>query len=163
MTGEAQDLAYRWNAESSPPRHRVHRDHPSADEDGSDFILRALRVSVVEIHAKQSQFAAGVLPAGPAGPGAPNKANWRRGRPPAPVQTKPIWSARRRTAENRLYKQTQFGQARLTPGDRLCETRRARQKSQPPGIVADIGSGTRLGLHFFDFCRRRQTKPIRSR
>ena len=32
----------------------------------------------------------------------------------------------------------------------------ARQKSQPPGIVADIGPETRLGLHFFDFCRRRQ-------
>ena len=45
--------------------------------------------------AKQSQFAAGALPAGPAGPGAPNKANWRRGRPPASVQTKPIWRAGR--------------------------------------------------------------------
>jgi len=31
----------------------------------------------------------------------------------------------------------------------------ARQKSQPPGIVADIGPETRLGLHSFDFCRGR--------
>ena len=41
-----------------------------------------------------------------------------------------------------------------------CETRCARQKSQPLGIVRDIGPETRLGLHSFDFCRRRQTKPI---
>jgi hypothetical protein len=57
MAGEAQILANRRKAVNSPQRHRDHRDDPQfADADGSDFILRALCVSVVKIHAEQSQF-----------------------------------------------------------------------------------------------------------
>lgn len=57
MTGEARILACRRSAENPPRRHRVHRDDPQfGDEDGSDFILGALCVSVVKIYAKQSQF-----------------------------------------------------------------------------------------------------------
>jgi hypothetical protein len=58
MAGEGRILANRRNAENSPRRHRDHRDDPQfAGEDGSDFILGALRASVVKIYAKQSQFA----------------------------------------------------------------------------------------------------------
>ena len=45
--------------------------------------------------------------------------------------------------------------------DKERQARCARQKSQSPGIVADIGPETRLGLHSFDFCRRRQASQIR--
>lgn len=61
MAGEAQVVANRRSEENSPRRHRDHRDDPKlADEDGFGFILRALCASVVEICAKQSQFAGGV-------------------------------------------------------------------------------------------------------
>jgi hypothetical protein len=53
MTGGA-----RLFAESSPQRVRDHGDDPQfIAEDGSDSVLWALCVSVVEIYAKQSQFA----------------------------------------------------------------------------------------------------------
>jgi hypothetical protein len=42
--------------ENSPQRHRGHRDDPEViNELGFGLILRALRASVVRIHAKQSQ------------------------------------------------------------------------------------------------------------
>ena len=47
----------RRRAENPLRRHGDHRDDfQFADEDGSDFLLGALCVSVVEIRAKQSQF-----------------------------------------------------------------------------------------------------------
>jgi hypothetical protein len=56
MAGEAQILE-----ESSPQRHRDHRDDLTfTEEDRFDFILRALCVSVVKIRAKQSQFPGGL-------------------------------------------------------------------------------------------------------
>ncbi len=56
-TGEAQILAYRRSAENPPQRHGDHgENHELADECGFDFILGAICVSGVRIHAKQSQF-----------------------------------------------------------------------------------------------------------
>jgi hypothetical protein len=49
MPSEAQILANRRNVENPPRRLRDYRDDPeSIEEDGSDFILRALRVSVMK-------------------------------------------------------------------------------------------------------------------
>ena len=50
------------------------------------------------------------------------------------------------------------GDARPTGASR--QTRRARQKSGSAKPIFDIGPETRVGLQVFDFCRRRQTKPI---
>jgi hypothetical protein len=63
MTGEAQVLDNRRNAENPPRRHRDHRDDPGfVGGRGSDVILRALCVSVVpnpqasEGHASSTQL-----------------------------------------------------------------------------------------------------------
>jgi hypothetical protein len=92
MAGEAQIVASGRSADSSPRRHRDHRDEPEfADEHGFDFILCALCASVVRNsdlnYAKQSQFA-----------GAPITANCCGGRglrekraDRASAKTKPIF------------------------------------------------------------------------
>jgi hypothetical protein len=60
MVGQTQVLATQRIEGNPPQRHRGHRDDPEfIDELGFRLILRALRVSVVRIRAKQSQFAAG--------------------------------------------------------------------------------------------------------
>jgi hypothetical protein len=130
MASEAQMPAKRRNEGNPPQRHRGHRDGPEfIYELGFRFILRALRVSVVRIRAKQSQFAPGCINANR----CPERRLWEKRADGASVKTKPICPAgrkvgmarppRRRRGLRAKQSQSRGGQTsdNCCPGRRLWE------------------------------------------
>ena len=140
MAREAQVAANRRRADDSPQRHRD--GPPFVNEAGSGSLVRALRASVVNIRAKQSQFP-------------------RRGRRCRATGLSPFFGFFRffRLSPARLRPKAAPGPPGLCGKD-SCETRRLRQKSSEwsPSRVSGPISATILGGG--DFCRAHQTKPI---
>jgi hypothetical protein len=141
MISEAPIFAYRRAAMISPQRHQDHRENSQLCVGNNSASapcphLREGRLSVPQWWRFVRNKANSLRP----GP---------RGR--QSCKTNPICTRGRGSV----------GQAPPYTSTRLRQTRRARQKSASTEPIHDIGPETRVEIRLGDFCRGRQTNPIR--